>query len=105
MAAGQISLGSLAHRAIAALTIQRAPIPAKAMMRRSLAAASGSVGPTDSRHWLERERVLLYPTLSLLAAFLILLGIWTARSLPGLIDPAGEPVGNDFIGFWSAARL
>jgi hypothetical protein len=54
---------------------------------------------------MDRERVLLYPALILLAAFLILLGVWTAWSLPRSIDPAGNPVGMDFIGFWSAARL
>jgi Glycosyltransferase family 87 len=66
----------------------------------------GSSGhPAPRSHWLDRERVLLYPCLSFLAAFVILLGARTAFSLLGRIDPAANPVGNDFLGFWSAARL
>jgi hypothetical protein len=63
------------------------------------------IGSARRIHWLDRERVLLYPSLILLGAFLILFGVWTAWSLPRGIDPAGNPVGMDFIGFWSAARL
>jgi hypothetical protein len=58
-----------------------------------------------SRHWLERERVLLYPSVLLLFLFLTLIGVATARTLPNLLYPGGYPLGNDFIGFWSATRL
>jgi hypothetical protein len=61
--------------------------------------------PAPRSHWLDRERVLLYPCLSLLAAFAVLLAARTGFSLTGRIDPAANPVGNDFLGFWSAARL
>src|SRR5947209_184241 len=66
---------------------------------------AGRTGSSRRIHWLDRERVLLYPSLILLATFLILFGVWTAWSLPQLIDRVGHPLGNDFIGFWSAARL
>jgi hypothetical protein len=56
-------------------------------------------------HWLERERILLYPCLILLALYVGVVGIRLARSLPDLVDPLGRPIGNDFIAFWSAARL
>jgi hypothetical protein len=49
--------------------------------------------------------VLLYPCLALLALYAGLMGTRFARSLPDLVDPLGRPIGNDFIAFWSAARL
>jgi hypothetical protein len=66
---------------------------------------SGVDAPAGRRHWLERERVLLYPSLILLAFFVGVVGLLTVRALPGLVDTAGRPLGNDFIAFWSAARL
>lgn len=62
-------------------------------------------GPARRPHWLENERVLLYPALILLTAFLGLLAMLAARVIAGWIDPASQPLGNDFIAFWSAARL
>ncbi len=55
-------------------------------------------------HWLNAERIRVYSTL-VVSIFAITMVWWTARSLPGLVDPRGKPVGYDFIAFWSAARL
>lgn len=55
-------------------------------------------------HWLTEERFVRYPA-SVLAIFLTVFAVWTALSLPDRVDPAGKPVGYDFITFWSAARL
>jgi hypothetical protein len=63
--------------------------------------------PADAaapRHWLDEERLRIYPLL-ILAIFGLTLAWWTWRSLPGLVDPNGKPLGSDFIAFWSAARL
>ena len=66
---------------------------------------SGS-GPSRHRvHWLERERLLLYPCLVLLFFFLLLMGAWTALALPSMRYWKNLPVGHDFFGFWCAARL
>ena len=67
-------------------------------------AAIGDGIPTVDRHWLNAERVRVYSWI-----FVVMFGIgaaiWTALSLPDLVDPRGKPVGYDFIAFWSAARL
>jgi hypothetical protein len=55
-------------------------------------------------HWLEGERIRVYPWL-VIGCFALVMAVWTALSLPDLVDPLGKPVGNDFIAFWSAARL
>jgi hypothetical protein len=55
-------------------------------------------------HWLEGERIRVYPWL-VIGCFMLVMAVWTALSLPSLVDPLGKPVGNDFIAFWSAARL
>jgi hypothetical protein len=66
----------------------------------------GAQGGLSRRiHWLDRERVLLYPSLILLFLFAILIAAWTVWTLPRVMDPTGHPLGNDFVGFWSAARL
>ncbi len=56
-----------------------------------------------SRHWLNRERLRLYP----LAAFIVYLGwvcVLLARSRHGVYEN-GLPIGFDFIAFWGAARM
>jgi hypothetical protein len=65
---------------------------------------NGEDGAAKQRHWLEGERLRFYPWI-MLGPFVIGHAIWTALSFPDLIDPKGNPVGNDFIAFWSAARL
>jgi len=54
--------------------------------------------------WPIGERVFVYSAIGL-TIFLIAFAVWTALSLPELIDPRGKPVGYDFMAFWSAARL
>jgi hypothetical protein len=56
-------------------------------------------------HWLARERVLLYPSLSLLAFVIVSYAIWVFYTFPNLVDPKGTPLGLDFLAFWGAARL
>lgn len=55
-------------------------------------------------HWLTAERLRVYPLL-IVAIVGVVAAVWIARTLPGLVDPRGKPVGWDFITFWSAARL
>ena len=55
-------------------------------------------------HWLNAERIRVY-SLLIVAIVGAVAAWWIARSLPGLVDPHGKPVGYDFITFWSAARL
>jgi hypothetical protein len=52
-----------------------------------------------------RERMLLFPCLAMIIAYAGIVGISVALSFPDLIDFLGRPIGNDFISFWSAARL
>src|SRR5438067_10035538 len=66
--------------------------------------ASGAGAPERAPHWLNAERVRVYSWL-VVVIFGIGAAIWTAMSLPDLVDPKGKPVGYDFIAFWSAARL
>jgi hypothetical protein len=55
--------------------------------------------------WLTRKRIAYYAIL-ILAMFTIFRAIFTVRAaIHGFIDPAGRPLGSDFIEFWSAARL
>ena len=65
-------------------------------------AAAGA--PAADRHWLNAERVCVYSWM-VVVIFGLGAAVWTAMSLPGLVDPKGKPVGYDFIAFWSAARL
>lgn len=65
---------------------------------------SAERAPAAGGHWLDGERLRVYPLL-VLAIFTVTAVWWTARSLPDLVDPEGKPVGYDFIAFWSAARL
>ena len=55
-------------------------------------------------HWLNAERVRGYSSI-IFGLFAVIAVGWIAWSLPALVDPQGNPVGIDFIGFWSAARL
>lgn len=68
------------------------------------AGTNGDCGRASDGHWLNAERVRVYSTL-LLLIFAATMVWWTWRSLPGLVDPEGKPVGYDFIAFWSAAHL
>ena len=53
--------------------------------------------------WLTRRRLAAYPKLFLLV-YVASAAIWLMRS-KGLIDPAGHPIGADFIDPWSASWL
>jgi len=53
--------------------------------------------------WLTRRRLVAYPRL-FLAVYVASAAIWMLRS-KGLIDPAGHPIGADFIDPWSASWL
>ena len=64
----------------------------------------GAPTPQPDRHWLNAERVRVYSWM-VVVIFGLGAAIWTALSLPGLVDPNGKPLGYDFIAFWSAARL
>jgi hypothetical protein len=64
----------------------------------------GVPAPQPGSHWLNAERVRVYSWM-VVVIFGIGAAIWTALSLPDLVDPNGKPVGYDFIAFWSAARL
>jgi alpha-1,2-mannosyltransferase len=53
--------------------------------------------------WLTRRRLVAYPRL-FLVVYVVSAIIWMLRS-KGLIDPAGHPIGADFIDPWSASWL
>jgi alpha-1,2-mannosyltransferase len=53
--------------------------------------------------WLTRRRLAVYPKLFLLV-YVVSAVVWMLRS-KGLIDPAGHPIGADFIDPWSASWL
>jgi alpha-1,2-mannosyltransferase len=53
--------------------------------------------------WLIRRRVVTYPKL-FLAVYVVSAVAWLMKS-HGLIDPAGHPIGADFIDPWSASWL
>lgn len=53
--------------------------------------------------WLTRQRLVVYPKL-FLAVYVISAIAWLAKG-HGLIDPAGHPIGADFIDPWSASWL
>jgi hypothetical protein len=57
---------------------------------------------TDA-HWLNRERLVLYPSL-ILVLFLLLGLLWVLMSLK-MVDTNGSVFCNDFITFWSASYL
>src|SRR5215469_302896 len=53
--------------------------------------------------WLTRQRLVVYPKL-FLAVYVVSAIAWLMKS-HGLIDPAGHPIGADFIDPWSASWL
>jgi len=53
--------------------------------------------------WLTRRRLDAYPKL-FLAVYVVSAVVWLMRS-KGLIDPAGHPIGADYIDPWSASWL
>src|SRR5260370_24699332 len=53
--------------------------------------------------WLTRRRLAVYPKL-FLSVYVVSAVAWLMRS-KGLIDPAGHPIGADFIDPWSASWL
>jgi alpha-1,2-mannosyltransferase len=53
--------------------------------------------------WLTRRRLAVYPKLFLLV-YVVSALVWLLRS-KGLVDPAGHPIGADFIDPWSASWL
>lgn len=59
--------------------------------------------PAADRHWLNEERLRIYPRLFLLL-FLALGMVWVLLSENG-VDPWGKPLGYDFITFWGASHL
>lgn len=56
----------------------------------------------DRKHWLNRERLTLYPRLFI--AFYLLAGLWMIASSHAGVDSQGRPLGTDFIAFWSASH-
>ena len=54
-------------------------------------------------HWLTRQRLLTYP-LACLTIYVVSAVIIIFR-LHGGVDPQGNPIGCDFISFWSASHL
>jgi len=53
--------------------------------------------------WLTHRRLVVYPKL-FLAVYAVSAVVWL-RSSKGLVDPAGHPIGADFIDLWSASWL
>jgi len=66
-------------------------------------AASSITGFLKDAPWLNRRRLVAYPKLFLLV-YVVSAVVWLMRG-KGLIDPAGHPVGADFIDPWSASWL
>ncbi|RQS71500.1 DUF2029 domain-containing protein [Burkholderia sp. Bp8963] len=54
-------------------------------------------------HWLNAERIKVYPRVVLLMLGLLCV-TWVTMS-KHLVDPRGKPLGYDFIAFWAASRL
>jgi hypothetical protein len=55
----------------------------------------------EHAHWLNRERLSIYPRL-ILALFLV---IFVGMSKIHMVDQQGKPVGCDIIAFWAASHL
>jgi alpha-1,2-mannosyltransferase len=60
-------------------------------------------GAVRDAHWLTFERARAY-RLILLLVLVVSAAFWLLSSPQG-IDPAGKPIGTDFLAFWSASRL
>ena len=54
-------------------------------------------------HWLNRERLSLYPRI-ILALFLVIGVVWVWMS-KNMVDLKGKPLGADFIQFWAASHI
>ncbi|UWX58024.1 DUF2029 domain-containing protein [Chlorobaculum sp. MV4-Y] len=57
----------------------------------------------SDKHWLNRERLTVYPRI-FLALFLILGLVWALMS-KNMLDIKGKPLGYDFMTFWAASHL
>ena len=57
----------------------------------------------SDKHWLNRERLTVYPRI-FLALFLILGLMWVLMS-KNMLDIKGKPLGYDFMTFWAASHL
>lgn len=55
------------------------------------------------KHWLNRERLTVYPRLFIL--LYLLAGLWWIASAHDGVDSQGKPLGTDFIAFWSASHI
>lgn len=62
-----------------------------------------SLNHATARHWLTPQRVVIYPTL-IIVAYLILFWLLLHESR-GLLDKDGRPRFNDFLAFWTASWL
>jgi hypothetical protein len=56
-----------------------------------------------SEHWLNRERLTVYPRM-ILALLLTEALVWVLLS-KDMVDPMGKPLGYDFIAFWAASLI
>jgi hypothetical protein len=59
------------------------------------------LGLTTDSHWLNRTRVTAYARI-LIGLYVLSYILWVAASTDGM-TPAGYPIGNDFLAFWSAS--
>lgn len=66
-------------------------------------ASQPEIPPNRPAHWLTLERLRIYPLIIIPVLLLCALG-WVLMS-KDLVDPAGKPLGYDFITFWSASWL
>ena len=57
----------------------------------------------DTTHWLNRQRLTVYPRI-VLAVLLLLSLAWLLLSKHG-VDPQGKPLGYDFITFYAASKV
>ena len=57
----------------------------------------------DKRHWLNAERLAIYPKMMFLILFAMTL--YRFLTVKGMVDRWGLPLGSDFVTFWSASRI
>ncbi len=62
-----------------------------------------STANSENGHWLDAERLRVYPLIFIGFYVLVCVGSWLT-STDG-VDLRGKPLGTDFITFWSAAQL
>ncbi len=55
--------------------------------------------------WIDRERILRWGVPFAIAFLLFLVWDFSAHSVRGITDEAGEHIGRDFINYWSGAKL